>query len=118
MRANEAMLIRVYGAWNGWQNAEVRIEDIRRVHWFQPDHAPHHLLYGFVSCTDFVTGHIPHECDNSSAPHDLRVCVLKRHVVPSAYAELASRATVETFANDRGGSRLATRGALTIRRSA
>jgi hypothetical protein len=118
MRANEEMLIRVYGSWNGWQNAEVRLEDIRRVHWFQPDHAPHHLLYGFVSCTDLVNGHIPHECDNSSAPHDLLVCILKRHVVPSVYAELARRATLETIANDRGARRLARLSSLTIRASA
>ena len=109
MRANEELLIRVYDSWNGWQNADVRLDDIRRVHWSRPDHAPHPLLYGFVSCTDFVNGLIPHECDASSAPHDLLVCVLKRHVVPSAYAELASRATVET---------MATRSSITMRASA
>ena len=88
MAVNGEMLIRVYGSWNGWQNAEVRLGNIRNVHWLQPDRAPHQLIYGFVSCADIVSGHIPHECDEASAPHDLLVCVLKRHVVSSAYAEL------------------------------
>lgn len=92
MRASDESLIRVQGSWDGWQNAEVKRSSIRRVHWLQPDHAPHRLLYGFVSCSDFVTGRIPHECDRTSGPHELLVCVLKRHVVPSAYAELVQRA--------------------------
>jgi hypothetical protein len=91
MRPNDE-IIRVYRSWDGWQNAEVRIRDIRRVHWRQPDRAPHHLLHGFVSCADFISGQIPHECDAASAPHDLLVCVLKRHVVPSTYEELVRTA--------------------------
>jgi len=87
MALTEEVLIRVYGSWNGWEHAEVRLANIRGVHWLQPDHAPHRLLYARVSCTDFVSGNIPHQCDES-APHDLLVCVLKRHVLPSAYAEL------------------------------
>ncbi len=88
MRSSDDALIRVHGSWDGWQNAEVKRGSIKRVHWLQPDHAPHPLLYGFVSCADFVTGSLPHPCDGTSAPHELLVCVLKRHVVPSAYAEL------------------------------
>lgn len=89
MRASDETLIRVHASWDAWQNAEVKRGSIRRVHWLQPDHAPHPLLYGFVSCGDLVTGRLPHACDGVSAPHELLVCVLKRHVVPSAYAELA-----------------------------
>jgi hypothetical protein len=92
MRASDDALIRVHESWDGWQNAEVKRSSIRRVHWLQPDHAPHPLLYGYVSCDDFVTGRIPHACDDRSGPHELLVCVLKRHLVPSAYAELAQSA--------------------------
>lgn len=92
MAANEDMLIRVHGSWNGWQNAEVRLANIRGLHWCRPDRAPRALLFGFISCTDIVSGNIPHACDRASAPHDLLVCVLKRHVVSSAYAALAESA--------------------------
>jgi hypothetical protein len=91
MRPNDE-IIRVYRSWDGWQNAEVRVGHIKRVHWLQPDRAPHHLLHGFVSCADLISGQIPHECDGASAPHDLLVCVLKRHVVPTTYEELVRRA--------------------------
>ena len=88
MRIDDEMLIRVYRSWSGWQHAEVRLGNIRDVHWSQPDGAPHELLYGFVSCSDIVSGHIPHECDHASAPHELLVCVLKRHVISSVYDQL------------------------------
>lgn len=91
MPVDADLLIPVYDAWNGWHNAEVRLGDIRDVHWSQPARAPHRLLYGIVSCADIVSGHIPHECDHASAPHELLVCVLKKHVVSGAYAELVSR---------------------------
>jgi hypothetical protein len=91
MDVNDDMLIRIYDSWNGWQNAEVRLRSLRGIHWRQPAHAPHELLFGFVSCCDIVTGRIPHDCDEDSAPHDLLVCVLKRHVVASAYAVLQAR---------------------------
>jgi len=92
MRVDEEMVIRVNASWNGWQNAEVRLGSIRDLHWSQRERAPHQLLYGCVSCADIVSGQIPHDCCETSAPHMLRVCVLKRHVVASAYAELARRA--------------------------
>src|SRR5262249_36829408 len=77
---------------NGWQSAEVRLGDLRDVHWLQPDHAPHELVHAQVSCAAIVSGQIPHACDPGSAPHELRVCVLKKHVVPTAYSELVRSA--------------------------
>jgi hypothetical protein len=47
------------------------------------------MVHGYVACADIVTGDIPHECDPMTAPHRLRVCVLKRHTLPKVYAELA-----------------------------
>jgi hypothetical protein len=93
MQAHDGMLIRVLSEWNGWRTAEVRFRDLQIVHWFQPSQAPHRLLHGYISCTTLVTGDIPHNCDRgSSVPHRLLVCILKRHAIPSAYAELARRA--------------------------
>ena len=88
MRVDADTLIPVYDAWNGWHNAEVRLGAIRDLHWSLPEHAPRQLLYGVVSCTDIVSGRIPHDCVNATAPHTLVVCVLKRHVVSDAYAAL------------------------------
>jgi hypothetical protein len=92
MQAHDGMLIRVQSEWNGWRTAEVRLQDLQIVHWFQPSQAPHSLLHGYISCTNLVSGDIPHDCDRASAPHRLLVCILKRHAIPSVYAELARRA--------------------------
>jgi len=92
MPAHDEMLIRVHSAWDGWRNAEVRLGDLRDVHWFQPPRAPHALVHGSISCSSITTGDIPHDCDRRSAPHRLLVCILKKHTIPTVYAELARRA--------------------------
>ena len=93
MDGHDGMLIRVQAEWNGWRYAEVRLRDLQSVHWFQPSQAPHPLVHGYTSCTNLVTGDIPHHCDPVSLPHRLLVCILKRHSVPSACAELVRRAS-------------------------
>jgi len=88
----DARLIRVHAHWDDWRNADIRLADLRDVHWLQPARAPHALVHGYISCSSIVSGEIPHDCDRRSAPHQLLVCVLKRHTVPPVYAELARRA--------------------------
>jgi hypothetical protein len=95
MSAEDRTLIRVNREWNGWRSAEVRLADLRGVHWFQPIGAHHPLLHAYIWCTTIVSGDIPHACDDTPAPHSVMVCVLKRHAVPTVYAELARRADEE-----------------------
>jgi hypothetical protein len=92
MQPEDATLIRVQREWNGWRSAQVRLDHLHDVHWFQPDRAPRQLVHGYVSCASIVDGDIPHECSLTQGPHRLLVCVLKRHTTPGAYAELARRA--------------------------
>jgi hypothetical protein len=87
MAAHEAM-IRVQSDWNGWRTAEVRLGDLHDVHWLQPGHAPQPLIHGYVACTAVLTAAIPHDCGQRPSPHRLLVCVLKKHTMPSTYAEL------------------------------
>jgi hypothetical protein len=84
--------IRVHGAWDGWQHAEVRFADLEDVHWLHPHGAPHALIHAYISCGSISAGEIPHDCSPRSAPHRLRICVLKRHATPSAYAALIALA--------------------------
>jgi hypothetical protein len=92
MQTENERMVQVQREWDGWKTAEVRLADLRDVHWFQPDRAPRPLLHGYISCSAIVSGEIPHECSPIRAPHQLLVCVLKSHTVPSAYMELARRA--------------------------
>ena len=94
MGPEDKRLVRVHSSWDGWQSAEVRLAGIRKVYWFQPEHAPHEMVHAIVSCADIVSGELPHACDG--APDDLRVCLLKRHVLQSVYGELAASAGVRT----------------------
>lgn len=97
MQAHDEVVICVQSEWNGWRTAEVRLRDLHSVHWLQPRHAPQPLVHGYISCTNIVTGDVPHDCDRTSAPHRLLVCVLKRHTIPTAHAELARRADVHAM---------------------
>jgi len=92
MPGHDHMLIRVQSEWNGWRGAEVRLADLCEVHWHQPSRAPRRFVHGYMSCSNIVTGDIPHDCDRTSAPHRLLVCILKSHTVPVVYASLARRA--------------------------
>jgi hypothetical protein len=69
--------------------------DLRSVHWFQPPGAPHPLLHAVISCSDIVTGDIPHDCASTPGRHRLLVCVLKRHALSSIYVALSSMAAAE-----------------------
>jgi len=92
MQASDAVVIRVHSEWNGWFNAEVRVGDLQDVRWVQPNRAPHPIMHAYVSCSHIVTGALPHACERASAPHRLLVCILKKHLIPTVYAELARRA--------------------------
>ena len=92
MQPNDDFAISVSAEWNGWRSADARLGDLRDPHWHQPRGAPHPLLHAYVSCIAIAGGTLLHTCDPASVPHSIRVCVLRSHNVPSAYAELARRA--------------------------
>lgn len=92
MDKHENDLIRVQAEWNGWRSATIRVRDLDDVHWLRPVGAPRAVLHGYVSCTCLVAGDSLHECERTSLPHRLRVCILKRHTIPAVYADLARRA--------------------------
>ncbi len=92
MAALADRLIEVRGAWNAWRTAEVRVGSLADAHWFQPAGAPRPIIHAYISCTDIVTGEIPHECDATPGKHRLLVCILKRSASPDLYAELVRRA--------------------------
>jgi hypothetical protein len=102
MRAEDALLIPVQRDWNGWRTVEVRLADLQNVHWLQPRGAPRPLVHGYVSCRSIATADIPHDCNPADAPHQLLVCVVKRHAVASAYMELARRADARAVSMSAG----------------
>jgi len=110
MQPCDEVLIRVHADWNGWLHAEVRVGDLQDVRWLQPHCGHHAIVHADISCASIVTGMLPHDCEPTSVPHRLLVCILKKHVIPSVYAELARRADAPRAlpANVPGGPRLPT----------
>ena len=79
--------------WNGWRTATVSVGALEDIHWHQPHGAPRALIHAYVSCSNVRSGDLEHECDRTSAPHRILVCVLKCHTPAKVFAELADRAS-------------------------
>lgn len=79
--------------WNGWRTATVPVGALEDIHWHQPHGAPRALIHAYVSCRNVRPVDLEHECDRTSAPHRILVCVLKCHTPAKVFAELADRAS-------------------------
>jgi hypothetical protein len=95
LQPNDHTVVFVQPEWNGWRTAEIRLGDLQDLHWWQPRGAPRALVHGYISCPGVTSGAIAHDCEGTAAPHRLLVCVLKKHNLPSIYADLARRADRE-----------------------
>jgi len=93
MAPYDDVTVSISAPWDDWRSAQVRLDDLCDPHWHQPAGAPRPLLHAYVSCGRIVSGELPHVCDPSSAPHRIRVCILKKHNTSSAYSEVERRAT-------------------------
>jgi hypothetical protein len=82
----------VTAEWNDWRLVHTRLGNLSDVHWHQPRGASHPLIHAWLLCSDVVGGELWHCCNRLSAPHRLCVCVLKKHNISSAYAELVRQA--------------------------
>lgn len=92
MEPSDDFAIVVTAAWSEWRSAYVRLADLHHVHWYQPAGAPQILIHAYVSCADILGGTLTHRCDAASAPHHVRVCVLRSHNIPAAYEVLMHKA--------------------------
>jgi len=88
MKLHDDCAISVNVEWNDWRSANARLSDLRDVHWHQPKGAPQPLLHAYISCREVPAPALAHQCEAASAPHNIRVCVLKSHNIPAVYTEL------------------------------
>jgi hypothetical protein len=85
-------LVVVQSDWSSCRTAMARLEDLRDIHWSQPNGAPRRLIHASVRCDKVVSGEIAHDCHVTPPPHDLVICVLKSHTAPCVFEELSQRA--------------------------
>jgi hypothetical protein len=78
--------------WSDWRTAMVRCADLEDIHWWQPPGAPRPLLHAYAWCHSVLSRDPLHDCDPLSAPHRLRLCILRAHVLPDTFDELMGRA--------------------------
>ena len=87
------LLIPVQSHWKAASDVMIRLGDLQDPHWYQPSDAPRSIMHAYVRCSPTLAGALHHRCDESCASHRVRVCVLKRRTLPTAYAELTRRAS-------------------------
>ena len=67
--------------WNSWQQATVPLSKLEGVHWSQASggvqaRAPQPFIHAYVWCDD-IEGDIDHSCIHGTAPHRIKVCIVK-----------------------------------------
>ena len=91
-QGHDEQLVVVQLRWDDWRTAHVRVGDLENIHWSHPSGAPRPLIHASVSCRSFVSGHLPHDCDERTA-HRVEVCILKSHATPCVFQDLVLRAS-------------------------
>lgn len=73
----------------------VRVTDLEQVHWHHPAGAARPLIHASVRCSQILSGDRMHECAGTDAPHVILVCLLKSHIAPAVYDQLARLADAQ-----------------------
>ena len=92
MKSTECALVTVQLGWADWRLAQVPMEALRDVRWFQPAGAPRELLHANVPMSALIAAELIAANQREQLPEQLPVCILKRHTVPPIYGALASLA--------------------------
>lgn len=92
MQTESDPIIRIRRQWNSYQIAAVHLSQIRELHWDRSSGGvqaptPQPFIHGYVWCTD-IDGEIAHSCVHGSAPHSIKVCVVKKDNRPEAFSLL------------------------------
>jgi hypothetical protein len=76
------ILVEVRREWNDDATAIYHLDAISRWHWIFAGHMrgrkTPHFLYGYVICTEAISGGVSHSCKHGPPPHNIKVCILDR----------------------------------------
>ena len=86
----EKDLVSVRRQWDSWEVAQVYVGDVTNLLWDLTsggvkETAPEAFLYGFIWCDTIVSGNVAHSCLHGTAPHSIKVCILRRDNAPRIY---------------------------------
>ena len=83
-------LVSVRRQWNSWEVAEVYVGEVSNPAWDVEsggvkESSPDALIYGYVWCDAIVSGSLAHSCLHGTAPHSIKVCILRKDNSPRIY---------------------------------
>lgn len=90
-------LVSVRRQWNSWEIAQVYVGDLGNPLWDiesggVKETAPEAYLYGYIWCDAIVSGSVAHSCLHGTAPHSIKVCILRKDNAPRIYNHFAEQA--------------------------
>ena len=87
---SDTELVSVRRNWNGWEVAQVYVGEVSNPLWDLESggvraSSPEALIYGYVWCDAIVSGSIAHSCLHGTAPHSIKICILRKDNPPRIY---------------------------------
>ena len=85
-----ADLVSVRRKWNSWEIAQVYVGDVENLLWDLEsggvkESAPEAYIYGYIWCDRLVSGSLAHSCLHGTAPHSIKICILRKDNPPRIY---------------------------------
>ena len=92
--AQETMTVR--RQWNDWRQANVMLTNLEALHWSSISGGvqaltPRPFLHGYIWCNQILEGELPHTCMHGTAPHRIKVCVVKKDNPKEIFEKLLSQ---------------------------
>jgi len=83
-------LISVRRQWNSWEIAQVYVSDVSNPLWDLTsggvkEYSPEALIFGYIWCDAILSGSIAHSCLHGTAPHSIKICILRKDNSPRIY---------------------------------
>ena len=85
-----AELVSVRRQWNSWEVAQVYVGDVSNPLWDvvgggTKEPSPEAYIFGFIWCDAIVSGSVAHSCLHGTAPHSIKICILRKDNSPRIY---------------------------------
>jgi hypothetical protein len=83
-------LVSVRRQWDSREVAQVYVSDVSNPLWDLTsggvkETAPEAFLYGYIWCDSILFGSVEHSCLHGTAPHSIKVCILRKDNAPRIY---------------------------------
>jgi len=85
-----ADLVSVRRQWNSWETAQVYVGDVSNPLWDLvsggvKESSPEALIFGYIWCDAIVSGTVAHSCLHGTAPHSIKICILRKDNPPRIF---------------------------------